>query len=168
MYSTGKKKITWYGVQWLSSVNYWAGKFIYNQKAVEEKEDIRIKKVLLLLSIICRWEFTKKYFILELTGYCLSLFRKGTQKANVPQMLLDKFFLHKTVLNTQKNHTTVCCSFKKEIMYLSVVSLLLKVKIICICKYTMRWENEVFIHNMNTRHDKNRKRYCVLIYYIPK
>ena len=79
-----KKKITWYGVQWLSSVNYWAGKFIYNQKAVEEKGDIRIKKVLLLLSIICRWEFTKKYFILELTGFCLSLFRKGYTKGQCP------------------------------------------------------------------------------------
>lgn len=41
-------------------------------------------------------------------------------------------------------------------MYLSAVSFLLKAKIMCICKYTMRWQNEVFIHNMNTRHNGNR------------
>lgn len=41
-------------------------------------------------------------------------------------------------------------------MYLSAVSFLLKAKIMCICKYAMRLQNEVFIHNMNTRHYENR------------
>lgn len=39
-------------------------------------------------------------------------------------------------------------------MYLSAVPFLLKSKIMCICKHSMRWQNEVFIHN--TRHEENR------------
>lgn len=41
-------------------------------------------------------------------------------------------------------------------MYLSAASFLLMAEIICICKYVMRWQNEVLIHNMNTRHNENR------------
>lgn len=54
-------------------------------------------------------------------------------------------------------------------MYLSAVSFLLKAKIMCICKYAMKWQNEVFIHNMNTRHNEKRIiQNTVLIYCILK
>lgn len=49
-------------------------------------------------------------------------------------------------------------------MYLSAVSFLLKAKIMCICKHSMRWQNEVFIHN--TRHEENRIQNNLLQYTV--
>lgn len=106
-----KKKITWYRVRWLSSVNYWAGKFIYNLKAVLGEGTTGLKKCIPSIINNLKVRVCKEIFYFEVYKFI----KDQIQKENVLKMLLDDFFLYNTAPNTQKNHRTVCCNLRKQI-----------------------------------------------------
>lgn len=106
-----KKKITWYRVRWLSSGNYWAGKFIYHLKAVQGEGGYRIQKRIPSIINNLKVRIYKEIFYLDVYK-CI---KDQIQKANVLKMWLGDFFLYNIAPDTQKNHRTVCCNLRKQI-----------------------------------------------------